>query len=157
GLFSTNTDWPQASPSFCATMRPSVSMVPPAANAMMMRTGRSGEGCAGTGLGRATTALATAAMVTALKLDHMLASPVKTTAALKPGLTHQTYTIDRKRRNRPGIRVVHVGETLRQHLRYDRLDDINGQIRANAQDPKTRRRFAAPNTRTTSRGAVRSE
>src|SRR5262249_5061313 len=116
-----------------------------------------GKGWGGTWLGSATTAWAKASMMPALNLHHMLASPVKTTAALKPGLTHQTYTIDRQRRDGPGIRVVHVGETLRQHLRYDRLDDINGQIRANAQDPKTRRRFAAPNTRTTSRGAVRSE
>jgi len=42
GRFSTNTDWPHTSLNFCATMRPSVSMVPPAANAMMMRTERSG-------------------------------------------------------------------------------------------------------------------
>jgi hypothetical protein len=42
GRFSITTFWPQASVSFCARMRPSVSMVPPAGNAISNRTGRSG-------------------------------------------------------------------------------------------------------------------
>src|SRR5262249_4082784 len=42
GRFSMTTFCPHASVSFCARMRPSVSMVPPPGNAMSMRTGRSG-------------------------------------------------------------------------------------------------------------------
>jgi hypothetical protein len=33
------------SPSFCATMRPSVSALPPGAKGAMMRTGLAGHGC----------------------------------------------------------------------------------------------------------------
>jgi hypothetical protein len=40
--FSTTTDWPQSSLSFWLTMRPSVSTEPPAENAMMTLTDRSG-------------------------------------------------------------------------------------------------------------------
>ena len=46
GMFSIRTLWPQASVSFCATMRALTSFGPPAATGTMMRTGRAGYDCA---------------------------------------------------------------------------------------------------------------
>ena len=39
GLFSTTTDWPHASESFCAMSRPAMSSDPPGGNGTTMRTG----------------------------------------------------------------------------------------------------------------------
>src|SRR5262245_29812720 len=44
--FSTSTGWPHFSPSFCAITRPRMSVVPPAAQGTIMRTGLFGKACA---------------------------------------------------------------------------------------------------------------
>src|SRR4051812_35403010 len=55
-LFSGTNCWPNASESFCAAMRPSVSAVPPARNGMSIFTGLVGQVCAGAGAANETIA-----------------------------------------------------------------------------------------------------
>src|SRR5260221_13665890 len=57
GLFSTTTDCPRDSPSFCATRRATISVVLPGQKATMTCTGRCfGHSCAGVGKASAASA-----------------------------------------------------------------------------------------------------
>src|SRR5688500_742254 len=49
--FSTTTDWPQASPSFCARRRATTSVAPPAAKGTTIFTGLLGQACAAASCG----------------------------------------------------------------------------------------------------------
>src|SRR5215471_19941008 len=49
GLFSTTTDWPHASVSFCAIRRPAKSSEPPGGNGTIRRTDFAGYACAHAG------------------------------------------------------------------------------------------------------------
>src|SRR6185503_5425579 len=58
--FSTTTDCPHASASFCASSRATTSVAPPAANGTTIFTGLAGQDCAATSAGNASASSAAA-------------------------------------------------------------------------------------------------